>query len=286
MVAISCAYPHAIIIALTLLLSPDTLWQFCPQGYYAQFVSVGLLAAAVYWMNGALMTALDFLPVLRRYKIQQHKIKTSTDWSKLIKNILCGQITGFGGCLLLIAVPVHRYWGMGPDFASPLPSHKEMFWHFIFFIWAQKLVFFYVHWAFHSRWLYPYHKQHHEFKTPIALAASYSHPLENFLAFCLPFALGPILLSAHGFTFWCWAICAVLGTQSHHSDFKFPWTFFDSQPEFHDFHHEVFSNNFGGGMFLDWWHGTDAAWQVRRTFYRSSGRVVVPSLREPKSHEE
>merc|ERR1711964_59276 len=206
----------------------------------------------------------------------------NTNWPNLIQNVLVGQITGFGGLILFVAVPLQTHLGIGTDYCSPLPSHKEMFWNFVFFVWVQKTLFFYIHWAFHSRWLYPYHKQHHEFKTPVAFAASYSHPLENILAFVFPFAMGPILLSAHAYTFWCWAICAVLGTQAHHSDFKFPWILFDIQPEFHDYHHEVFNNNFGGGMFLDWWHGTDVAWQERIAFYTANGRVVVPRAAHAK----
>ena len=42
------------------------------------------------------------------------------------------------------------------------------------------------------------------------------------------------------------AAFAVLGTQTHHCGYRWPWTpGFDHQPDFHDFHHEKFNTNYG-----------------------------------------
>jgi len=51
-------------------------------------------------------------------------------------------------------------------------------------------------------------------------------------------------------------IFAVLGTQTHHCGFNWPWGFWDHQPEFHDLHHAKFNGNYGNIGFLDWLHGT------------------------------
>ena len=42
---------------------------------------------------------------------------------------------------------------------------------------------------------------------------------------------------------------AILGTMAHHSGYRWPWLWsFDSQPDYHDFHHEKFRMVIGVGM--------------------------------------
>lgn len=44
-----------------------------------------------------------------------------------------------------------------------------------------ELLFYTSHRLLHTKYLYPYHKLHHGYKAPIALAALYAHPLEAIL---------------------------------------------------------------------------------------------------------
>merc|ERR1711964_23505 len=99
----------------------------------------------------------------------------NTNWPNLIQNVLVGQITGFGGLILFVAVPLQTHFGIGTDYCSTLPSHKEMFWNFVFFVWVQKTLFFYIHWAFHSRWLYRGVKSY-SLRTPTLSGAGPSAP--------------------------------------------------------------------------------------------------------------
>lgn len=96
-------------------------------------------------------------------------------------------------------------------------------------------------------------------------------------------SLGPLLLRTHVTVVWLWFVLAILGTQTHHCGYRLPWTLpFDHQPNFHDFHHEKFNNNFGLIGLLDWLHGTDRLWRqhLRRQRARTARAPVrtEPSL--------
>jgi methylsterol monooxygenase len=140
----------------------------------------------------------------------------------------------------------------GPE----LPSVLEVLRDLIVFILVEEVLFFYSHFLLHRRELYDaIHRKHHEFRSPIALAAAYCHPIEMLVANVLPLALGPILMRSHLLTTAIWYFIAIVGTQSHHCGYQFPW-FFGNQPKMHDLHHETYTSNFGLLGILDWLHGT------------------------------
>ena len=132
---------------------------------------------------------------------------------------------------------------------------------------SRQVAFYYLHRMMHHPALYKrFHKVHHEWKAPIALAASYAHPVEHALNNVLPLWLGPVVCHSHLATTYLWFAVAVVGTQLHHCGYRFwfahlPW---DHQPNFHDFHHENFSGNYGLLTLLDRLHGTDTAWRHRQ----------------------
>jgi len=125
------------------------------------------------------------------------------------------------------------------------------------------------------------HKQHHEFRSPIALASGYAHPVEflfgpfrRCLHFCLltstppvnviPLAVGPLVMRAHLTTTLLWFAVTSIGTEVHHCGYRFPWHFGD-QPNFHDYHHEKFNFNYGLLGILD-----------KRTPKHASSRLANP----------
>ena len=108
-----------------------------------------------------------------------------------------------------------------------------------------------------------FHKVHHEWKAPIALAASYAHPVELMTCNVLPLMMGPVLCRAHIVTTYVWFIVAIFGSMMHHCGYRFWWAHIpsDPQPDFHDYHHENFTGNYGLLSILDKFHGTDKDWR-------------------------
>ena len=51
---------------------------------------------------------------------------------------------------------------------------------------------------------------------------------------------------------------------THHSGYRFPFTpSWDEQPDFHDYHHEKFTGNYGLLGVMDRLHGTDRLWREK-----------------------
>merc|ERR1719498_672293 len=97
------------------------------------------------------------------------------------------------------------------------------------------LTFYFVHRAMHeSKWLYKnVHKVHHEFKSPNGLTALYCHPVECVLANFVPFSVGVIFGGGHFVDVTIFYFFAVLGTQTHHCGYRWPWCT-ALQPDYHD----------------------------------------------------
>lgn len=114
---------------------------------------------------------------------------------------------------------------------------------------------------------------HHEFTSPIALVAIYCTPLEFVLSDLLPLSIGLVPFRSHIFFAIMWIVAAVIGTQVHHSGYRFPWTFGpDEQPDFHDFHHQKFKCNYGNLGILDALHGTSDMFVEHRERLHAAAR--------------
>merc|ERR1712157_656699 len=114
----------------------------------------------------------------------------------LVSNILFGQLTTVYGVPAMYVL-IHHYTGFGTVIAAEPPTDKQLFIWFSISIWVDEVLFFYIHWAMHTKMFYHIHKIHHEYTSPIALAASYCHPFENLVANVIPFSIGPFMLGCH-----------------------------------------------------------------------------------------
>lgn len=138
------------------------------------------------------------------------------------------------------------------------PSSMKLFLSIIFFMVCEDLTFYVAHRTLHTfKPLYAHvHKLHHRYYQSISIAAEFAHPLEFFLGNCLPFAVGPTLLGAHGFTWLAWTIFRIAETVEGHCGYEFPWAPWGLFPMAggaaeHDAHHSINTGNYAS--FFTYW---------------------------------
>ncbi|MED6145377.1 Methylsterol monooxygenase 1-1 [Stylosanthes scabra] len=113
------------------------------------------------------------------------------------------------------------------------------------------------------------HKVHHEYETPFALSAPYSH-WSDVLILSSPALVGPAMVPCHIITYWLWFILRHMEALDTHSGYEFPWSPTKYIPfyvgaKYHDYHHYVggrskcnFSTVF---TYCDYLYGTNKGYQ-------------------------
>uniref|UniRef100_A0A7S2HNS0 Fatty acid hydroxylase domain-containing protein n=1 Tax=Helicotheca tamesis TaxID=374047 RepID=A0A7S2HNS0_9STRA len=238
------------------------------------------IAVIVYFVNGLLCLAIDLSQFCNLWKIQSYrpnrwetssvdKPSDRNQWTwqqmrKVLANVLFNQLVVITAFSLVCWALGHRPYleshphGKFIQMNKSLPTGLQIAHDILGFVLVNEMLFYYGHRLLHTRALYAsIHKIHHEFRSPVALAAEYCHPLEMLLSDIIPLFSGAILLQTHLYTLYVWIVFATLGTQCHHCGYDWPWMTGAHQPNFHDFHHENFNCNFGNVLLLDWFHKTD-----------------------------
>lgn len=165
---------------------------------------------------------------------------------------------------------VEQGWA-GLRFGGPLPSLMTHVWQVFVGYAGYDMMFYWTHRLMHHPRLYKHcHKQHHEYHTPIGLAATHQHIIEGIIQlfnWYVPIACAGWLNKKHGglhvSTLFCYNSFRWIETVDAHCGYEFPFSPFHIAPmclgaRGHDYHHREFHGAYGAMIFWDRLCGTDA----------------------------
>ncbi|KAJ2495441.1 C-4 sterol methyl oxidase [Coemansia sp. RSA 2052] len=232
-----------------------------------------LMHEMVYFGRYLPFLACDYIPALRKYKIQANKEVTGAMQWKCLKSLLFSHFI-IEGPLMLGFLPVAKLAGIRTT-EMPLPGWQEMAVQIAVFFVLEDFWHYWIHRLFHWGPLYrSVHKIHHEFSSPFGMTAEYAHPLETII-FGQGTIGGPVLYcrlvgSVHAVTMFAWIWLRLFQAIDAHSGYDFPWSLHNFMPfwagaDHHDYHHASFVNNFSSSF--RWWDtlfGTDSKYHAHK----------------------
>jgi len=163
----------------------------------------------------------------------------------------------------------------GLRFEGPAPSWHSQVWQVAVAYMGYDAMFYWTHRLMHHPKLYKHcHKIHHQYHTPIGIAATHQHPMEGFIQlfnWFLPIGFAGFLNRGNGglhvSTLFYYNCFRWLETVDAHCGYEFPFSPFHLFPlcwssRGHDYHHRAFDGVYGATRLWDKLCGTDADfWQ-------------------------
>jgi sterol desaturase/sphingolipid hydroxylase (fatty acid hydroxylase superfamily) len=138
------------------------------------------------------------------------------------------------------------------DITADFPNSQTVMFQSLVFFFVSEAHFYYSHRLLHeNKYLYAkIHKLHHTWPAPVALVATFAHPIEHIVGNLGSVGAGPAICGSHPMVGLCWMLLAQLHTYSVHSGY---WA---DDMGMHDLHHEIFNANYGINGLFDYLHGT------------------------------
>lgn len=135
---------------------------------------------------------LDYFELLQECKIKR-KFKNDVSIFHSLSIILQNRLILY--LLFYFLYNIHAYFGM--KVKSPLPSFITIVYHQYLALLAYDLLFYLTHRCLHLYFYESIHKQHHQYKSSISIAAEYCNILEELFSTQLSSLLLPILMGFH-----------------------------------------------------------------------------------------
>lgn len=146
---------------------------------------------------------------------------------------------------------------------DPIPSYGILFRDYIRAHIFNDIGFYFTHRALHHPIFYTtFHKQHHDYKGTISIAAEYANPVESLLSNVIPSLGGVLFFKSHPLVICTWLAMRLRETYEAHSGYCFQGSVMDNlglmnsvNAIHHDHHHTANQGNFGA-LYLDYIFGT------------------------------
>jgi sterol desaturase/sphingolipid hydroxylase (fatty acid hydroxylase superfamily) len=139
---------------------------------------------------------------------------------------------------------------------AEFPSREQVVWQCMSGFFLASTVFYACHRALHHPRFYHLHKEHHEYKAPIAAATDHAHPMEGLVGMSM--VIGPIwLFQMHLWTLVLFHVASVSHGLYEHCGYHLPlplthWMpFAHNASRAHNAHHQRFTGNYGA--FFPFW---------------------------------
>jgi sterol desaturase/sphingolipid hydroxylase (fatty acid hydroxylase superfamily) len=139
-----------------------------------------------------------------------------------------------------LIIPISLIYYIGNDMSLTIPSYWILSKHIVLSLLIFDIIFFVSHYFSHCGYLYKYfHKIHHEWPSPVAVAAHYNHFIEHLFLNIFAPAISIIIIGANYFTMCLWFIIATIAVTFTHSGYSF------AGATRHDYHHHYYKAEYG-----------------------------------------
>ena len=165
----------------------------------------------VYWLISLVFYFLDkksmiYVPITN-LKIQPEKMIDFNKYHQTMFNVFLNQILS----IPFLIIPISLIYYIGNDMSLTIPSYWILSKHIVLSLLIFDIIFFVSHYFSHCGYLYKYfHKIHHEWPSPVAVAAHYNHFIEHLILNIFAPAISIIIIGANYFTMCLWFIIATI----------------------------------------------------------------------------
>ncbi|KAJ2477662.1 C-4 sterol methyl oxidase [Coemansia sp. RSA 2131] len=212
----------------------------------------------------------DYIPAMRKYKLQPDKEISDKQWWKCVRSLLVSQIF-VQLPMMMFFLPAAKMIGF--ECSAPFPAWLRVAFQVSVFFVIEDFYHYWAHRLFHYGIFYKrIHKVHHEYTAPFGIAAEYAHPLETAIlgqgTIAGPLFFNYFIEQVHITTMLIWIAARLWQTVEAHCGYDFPWSAshwlpFWAGASHHDYHHMAFVDNFASTF--RWWDrifGTDNRYQA------------------------